>query len=93
MIKLHRIYSFIRRFKYYYICCQSMEVLESPETVNPILEKWFLTSHCCLQSSDFRWTEPTNLVVLPFVKMLYVFLNNFLTSEVVLFSFWGKKNL
>lgn len=68
-----------------------MEVLESPETVNPILEKWFLTSHGCLQSSGYRCTEATNLMVLPFVEMLYVFLNNFLTSEVVLFSFWKKK--
>lgn len=67
-----------------------MEVLESPETVNLILEKWFLTSRCCLQSSGFRSTEATNLVVWPFVEMLYVFSNNFLNSEVALF-YSGKK--
>lgn len=74
-----------------------MEVSGSPETLNHVLEKWFLRSHCSLQRG---YTEATYPLVLAFAagfstkqfaKMLYVVLNNFLTSEVFYFYFLSEK--
>jgi len=75
-----------------------MEVSGSPDTLHRILEKCFLTSHCSLQRGC---TEATVVVAFAagfstkqIAKMLSVFLNNFLTNEVLfLFSYAKKQNL
>lgn len=75
-----------------------MEVSGSPETLNYVLKKGFLTNHCYVQRVCTEAAYPVVLAFAAgfsskqFAKMLFVVLNIFLTSEVFHFCFLSEKN-